>query len=171
MEKYKKILKIASLYTIASLKTSYKEAVKNNHPDKFKNPTNKKLATEKMKLINEAYEYLKEHVDKQDDVISDIKEEENSTYNNYYNENYYNENNISENVIIKLKKLSVKILQILIPFLFIAVINAIILSAIWLYCYFKGYLPTESGTTFIFFTFFLTILVYIHLKLYDLNNS
>lgn len=78
---YKKILNIEEKYTLENLKNAYREAVKNNHPDKFKNPINKKLATEKMKLINEAYEYLKEHVDKQSNNYNN-KTDSHKTYNN-----------------------------------------------------------------------------------------
>lgn len=64
-EYYKKVLKIKGKYDEDSLKKAYHDAVKNNHPDRFNNPINKKLATEKMKLINEAYEYLKKNMDNQ----------------------------------------------------------------------------------------------------------
>ena len=62
---YKKVLKITGSYNEESLKKAFYSAVKANHPDKFKNPINKKLATEKMKIINEAYEYLKKNIDNQ----------------------------------------------------------------------------------------------------------
>ncbi len=46
------------------IRQAYRELVKKYHPDKFQsNPDMLKLAEEKMKEINEAYDYLMNHVD------------------------------------------------------------------------------------------------------------
>lgn len=71
---YKKVLNILGCYDEDTLKKAFRNAVKENHPDKFKNPINKKLATEKMKIINEAYEFLKKNIDRQP------KQEEHNNY-------------------------------------------------------------------------------------------
>lgn len=83
MKKYKKILKITDIYSIESLKMAYRNAVKENHPDRFKKTTNKELATRKMKLINEAYEYLKQHLNDQE-VFNEEKIEKHEDSNEKY---------------------------------------------------------------------------------------
>ncbi|MCR5261203.1 MAG: DnaJ domain-containing protein [Candidatus Gastranaerophilales bacterium] len=98
-EDYKKILKIKGKYDEDSLKKAYHDAVKNNHPDRFNNPINKKLATEKMKLINEAYEYLKKNMDNQPsdkEFQGEYNRNHNSRENDTKNEKQQNSNIIKD---------------------------------------------------------------------------
>lgn len=86
---YKKILGIVDKYDEKSLKQAFYDAVKTNHPDKFKKNQNKELATKKMKLINEAYDFLKLHINEQNDYSnsnenSQKQESDNKSWN--YNE-------------------------------------------------------------------------------------
>ena len=58
------------------IRAAYRELVKRYHPDKFQsNPDMLKLAEEKMKEVNEAYNYLINHID-DDDVSRDDAEDE-----------------------------------------------------------------------------------------------
>lgn len=87
---YKRVLKITGVYDEETLKKAFREAVKQNHPDLFKNPINKKLATEKMKIINEAYDFLKNNIDRQpkpqnnDDFYKKSYEKKDSYRENYH---------------------------------------------------------------------------------------
>lgn len=87
LEYYKKILGIVGKYNKNSLRRAFYNNVKTNHPDKFMKNENKELATQKMKRINEAYEFLKEHINKQDNFsnFNDNfqKQESDNTYWNY----------------------------------------------------------------------------------------
>lgn len=70
MDKYLKILGLNKNFTEEELKKAYRKAIHSNHPDKFQDADEKKLAEEIMREINEANEYLKEH-------INDYQENEN----------------------------------------------------------------------------------------------
>ena len=61
MEKHLKILGLSKNFTQDELKKAYRKAIHSNHPDKFQDLDEKKLAEEIMKEVNEAYEYLKKH--------------------------------------------------------------------------------------------------------------
>jgi DnaJ-class molecular chaperone len=56
-----KILNLTTPLTEQAIKSAYREFVKKNHPDLFKNDKNKDLATKKFKRGTEAYNYLLEH--------------------------------------------------------------------------------------------------------------
>lgn len=58
---YIKILNLSENFTQAELKKAYKKAALKNHPDRFPNPEEKAIANEKMKKINQAYEYLQKY--------------------------------------------------------------------------------------------------------------
>ncbi len=60
-KQYMKILNLATPLTEQAIKLAYREFVKKNHPDLYKNDKNKDLATEKFKKGTEAYNYLLEH--------------------------------------------------------------------------------------------------------------
>jgi len=129
MRKYKKILKITDIYSIESLKIAYRNAVKENHPDRFNNTANKELATKKMKLINEAYEYLKQHINNQEDYNEEkIKEQnDNEKYHEdvdidkeYDYEKEYSKSSVID-IILKKIHISKKIFNILLILFIITV--------------------------------------------------
>ena len=84
-DKFIKILKLNDYYSAEELKKAYRKAVIENHPDKFQDVEEKKRATERMKKINEAYEYLKDYTQ------TDFKDENNyeEDYENYEDETDY----------------------------------------------------------------------------------
>lgn len=82
-DKFIKILKLNEYYSAEELKKAYRKAVIENHPDKFQDAEAKKHATEQMKKINEAYEYLKDYIQ------TDYK---NDTEDTYYTDNEDDEN-------------------------------------------------------------------------------
>lgn len=92
MDNYRQILGLNEYFTLAELKRAYLKLVKENHPDKFKNSGNKELATKKMYKINEAYEYLKNHLPEKKTQKSSAKKSssaDTSPKSNYsYRNNY-----------------------------------------------------------------------------------
>lgn len=80
-----KILGIKETATDEEIKLAYRELAKKYHPDQYGNNPLKDLAEDKMREINEAYNYL----------LKDSKN--NSSNQNYSNESYHSEyNNLSE---------------------------------------------------------------------------
>ncbi len=64
--KYIKSLKILNLTApakLSAIKKSYRKLVKIYHPDKYQNSTEKEIAQEKFKKINDAYHYLIDNYD------------------------------------------------------------------------------------------------------------
>lgn len=66
--------------TEEEIKASYKELVKKYHPDKYENNPLQDLADEKMREINEAYDYL-------------VKNNQGGNNQDFYNNDQYNGNN------------------------------------------------------------------------------
>lgn len=88
LEYYKKILGIVDKYDEKSLKQAFYDAVKKNHPDKFKKNQNKELATKKMKLINEAYDFLKLHINEQNNFSNSNESSQKQESDNNSEDNY-----------------------------------------------------------------------------------
>jgi curved DNA-binding protein CbpA len=77
------------------IKKAYRESVKKYHPDQYGNNPLKDLAEEKMKELNEAYEYLMKNADNNSSsgYSSNNYSNNNSSYSNSSNNNYQNNSN------------------------------------------------------------------------------
>ena len=61
-----RLLGLTSADNKDTIKSKWRQAMKENHPDKFTDMGEEaiKVATEKSKLINEAYEFIVEYIEK-----------------------------------------------------------------------------------------------------------
>lgn len=90
-DKFIKILKLSDSFSEEELKKAYRKAVIKNHPDKFQDAEEKKRATERMKKINEAYEYLKDYTQ------TDYKDDTEDNYDTDYADDEYDEDDENYN--------------------------------------------------------------------------
>ena len=94
-EKYLNILEVNATDSLDTIKSAYRKLVAKYHPDKQSDEVAKELANEKLKMVNQAYEYICKYYDTYSSGQS-------SDYDNYaqeetfYNSDYSNEDNYSE---------------------------------------------------------------------------
>lgn len=86
IKKYYDLLEVTTESSKEDIKRAYKVLVKKYHPDKYVDNDLYHLAAEKMKEINEAYEYFKGNDFKHciENEVEDVKYEENN-YTSYQN--------------------------------------------------------------------------------------
>lgn len=101
MDNYYEILEVSKNASKEVIEKAYRVLAKRYHPD-LQKENNKKIAEEKMKLINEAYETLSND-EKREKYNIQLKEIERQKYvnenNKYNNEEYYEEQNLSKEEI------------------------------------------------------------------------
>jgi len=103
-EKYLNILKVNATDSLDTIKSAYRKLVAKYHPDRQTDDVAKELANEKLKMVNQAYEYLCKYYDTYSSGQSTNYEnytQEETTYNsNYSYEDYseeYQEDNYAYN--------------------------------------------------------------------------
>ena len=74
---YLSILGLSSNFNDSELKKAFRREARKWHPDLNKNDLN---AEERFKLINEAYDYLRNHLDINDDSVLNYDDEVDNTY-------------------------------------------------------------------------------------------
>lgn len=93
-EKYLNILEVNATDSLDTIKSAYRKLVAKYHPDKQTDDVAKELANEKLKMVNQAYEYLCKYYDTYSSGQSTDYEnytQEETTYNSNYSYEDYSE--------------------------------------------------------------------------------
>ncbi len=91
MEEYIRLLDLPDEFDFAILKKAYRKKVKIFHPDKAKNDSERVEFEAKMKLLNEANEYLKEYLERHNGKYTKSIENDTTDYSQDNNESYTEE--------------------------------------------------------------------------------